>query len=38
MKRLFKIKYKTFFINFERLALKQGKKFFLEGDNPTLRI
>ena len=30
------MKLKAFFIIFERLSLKQIKKFFLEGESPTL--
>ena len=35
-KRAFGVKWKAFFIIFEGLSLKQIKKFFLEGESPTL--
>ena len=37
-KRAFKIKYKTIFTIFEGPSLKRTKKFFLEGESPTLRL
>ena len=37
-KRLFKMKWKAFFIPFKWLSLNQRKWFFLLGDNPTLII
>ena len=36
MKRAFKTKQKTFFINFKGLSIKQITQIFLEGENPIL--
>ena len=36
MKEAFNMKEKTFLVIFEGLSLKQIKKFFLEGESPTL--
>ena len=37
MKRVFKMKWKTFFDIFIGLSLKQIKQMFLEGESPSLK-